>query len=534
MPVNPPFESLDLSTLLEVAFNAHVGGDLTTARAGYERVLGLAPEHAYALHALGLIALAQGAPTLALDYLQRAVAREPGNPQFIANLGVALAMVERAEDAVACHARAIALAPDEAEFHFNLGEALAKLNRFAPAAQAFAQAVARCPSDAQFHARQGSMLIKLDRFEEARASFEQAARLAPREAAYHYNLGSMWVHLGQQRAALPCFERALALKANDAQAHYSLSRACLAQGDFVRGWAQFEWRLAAYPDTYPNPARLPLADRETPRDTPVLVTYEQGYGDILQFCRFLPALAQRFPALRVCMPPALARLVGASFAGIAIEPDPATAAQGMRALLPLMSAPFVLGTTLDTLPARVPYLRVPEHARRAPLRLPATARRRVGLVWAGRSIWPGDAAGKADRRRSLPWEALLPLLDMPGIDWISLQLDRADDLTALRDAGRPLADFSADMQSYADTAALVEQLDLVISVDTSVAHLAGALAKPVWLLNRFDNCWRWLDGRTDSPWYPTMRIFRQTTAGDWAGVIARACAALQDESAAHS
>lgn len=555
--------SNDLKPLLEKGFNSHVNGDLATARQCYEQALTLAPTNGPILHALGLIALALGEHACAVGHLQRAAELVPNNPSFHTHLGIALAGLNRFADAAAAFEKAVALDPNNAEGHFNLGTMRRDAGEPDAAAASFGKAVALNPNDAEFLLNYGSALLALarlaeaethlgkalalqpgnaqchyqlglvrarqDRIKEAATCFETAIALDASLADAHYNLGWMKTRLGRVKEATAHYDRAVALAPHEAEFQFNLSTALLAQGDFARGWPLNVWRLRFNPASIQNPKGLPLADANTPSSTPVLVVGEQGFGDDLQFCRYLPLLKARFPNLRLRARPALARLFRESFEGIEVYSDPAADAPD-AALLPLMSAPAILGTAPDTIPATTPYLKVPAEVRR--LRLPASPRPRIGISWAGRPNVPGFS--EFDGRRSIAVELLHPLLAQTGVDWVALQLGRPDDLCGLAEAGYPLQDVGAGISDFADTAALVEQLDLVIAVDTAVAHLAGALGKPVWLLNRFDSCWRWFLEREDSPWYPTMRIFRQSQPGDWSEVITRVSAALADWLAARA
>jgi hypothetical protein len=272
----------------------------------------------------------------------------------------------------------------------------------------------------------------------------------------------------------------------------------------------------------------------------ILLWGEQGFGDMLQFCRFAPLVAALgapgdgpgdvAKAVNVVleMPSALARLVRTM-------PGPQRVVVQNEKLpefdvhCPLLSLPLALGTTLETIPAAVPYLAAdPDQALAWRIRLAAVPGLHVGLVWAGNPRSADRALAAIDRRRSLPLARLAPLGTVPGVTFVSLQKGHRAEEAKTPPLGMALYDWTDELWDFADTAALIAGLDLVIGVDTAVVHVAGALGKPVWVLNRYDACWRWLYGRTDSPWYPTMRLFRQAHFGDWDGVIAEVVAALRE------
>jgi hypothetical protein len=296
-------------------------------------------------------------------------------------------------------------------------------------------------------------------------------------------------------------------------------------GDYEAGWKSFEWRWESEMACAKRQlsGRSWLSAPSTTRET-IFVYAEQGLGDVLQFCRYVPILAARAevvlevprPLLRLLSGlPGVTRIIAAG------DPPPP-----YDAWLPLMSLPLALQTTRDNIPARVPYLYAdPERSAFWKDRLRHLPGRKIGLVWAGSPRLEQPRANLIDRRRSITLARYAPLAAIPGISLISLQKGDASGQTPPE--GMLLHDWTNDLHDFADTAALVEALDLVISVDTSVVHLTGALGKPIWVLNRYDQCWRWLRDRTDSPWYPSARLFRQHAPDDWSGPIAEVVSALR-------
>ena len=345
------------------------------------------------------------------------------------------------------------------------------------------------------------------------------------QAAAHANLGVMLAHLQKFDEADAAFRVARRMEAGRVQIAYNHGEALLKAGRLAEGWPAYNIRLH-----FPGAALLPMA-RLLPRlaagarldGRTVLLTHDAGFGDTLQFIRYAKLLAARGARVVLWVPPALHRLL-ARVEGIAqvFSDDRAWPMHDWHC--PVMRLPEVFGTTLDDIPAAAPYV----HADAADAalwraRLPAAdGTRRIGLVWAGGSRENQPQMQAVDRRRSIDPALLAPLLGVPGVRFVALQIGRPG-------SGLDVIDPMDGVRDFADTAAIIEALDAVVSVDTAVAHLAGAMGKPVYLLDRFDNCWRWLSGRKDSPWYPSLRIFRQREWGDWSGAIGGLVEALRGD-----
>jgi Tfp pilus assembly protein PilF len=465
MPITPPGKTTAAEAatpgaeLFRAAVKYHQAGRLAEAEVGYRRVLAAQPDHADALHLLGIIAHQMRRDhNLALELIDKALALNPNSADAVNNRGNALQELKRYDEALASYDKALALKPDHAEAFNNRGHALLALNRI----------------------------------DEALANYREALRLRP---------------------DVPL-------------AHTELAYALLSAGRFEEGWEEHEWRwktkqMSGEARDFP----APLWCGEAIGDRVILLHAEQGFGDTLQFCRYVPRIAAGARTVLEVQAP-LARLLS-RLPGIM-----AIVARGDRLPpfdlhCPLLSLPRAVGTTLDSIPAATPYLAAdPARAAGWRRRLAGLDGLRVGLVWAGgqRMKWQHLAI---DRRRSIALDTLAPLGETSGVSFISLQKDGPAAQAANPPHGMALHDFSADLHDFEDTAALIDGLDLVISVDTAVAHLAGALGKPVWLLNRFDTCWRWLLDRDDSPWYPQLRQFRQPSPGDWNSVISAVKDALQ-------
>jgi hypothetical protein len=329
------------------------------------------------------------------------------------------------------------------------------------------------------------------------------------------------------REALARFDRAIVLKPDYAEAHLNRSLAFLLKGDYTEGWEQFDWRWKKG-DMVPRKFECPQWRGEDLAGKTIFLHAEQGYGDTIQFLRYVPLVTARGRSVILEVPPSLERLaaqVSASGAA-ATAADPAATAADF--FCPLLSLPRAFGTTVATIPGEVPYLAADRSAVAAwRQRLAGLSGLRAGLVWAGDPRPNQSEANRIDRRRSVTLGHFANLAGIPGVSVVSSQKGDAAAQTHLPPPGLLVHDWTDELFDFADTAALIEALDLVISVDTSVVHLADALGKPIWLLNRFDTCWRWLLNRDDSPWYPTLRQFRQRSPGDWISVISGVQDALQ-------
>ncbi|NTU76638.1 MAG: tetratricopeptide repeat protein [Alphaproteobacteria bacterium] len=354
-----------------------------------------------------------------------------------------------------------------------------------------------------------------------------AAAAKPDFAIAAYNLGAVHQEKGAFDLALAHYERALALDPTYADAHWNESLIYLLQGDFAKGLPKYEWRWRRN-NAARNPFAAPMWDGGDLNGKSILLHSEQGLGDSLQFIRYASLVKKRGAKVFVYCPAALARLFESAKGIDQIFTEKTPALPGFDCQAPLMSLPWLCGTTLATIPAFAPYLAAPRDARDLwAEKLRPYAGLKIGLVWAGSPRENNPEAYAVDRRRSLRLEMFAPLASLPGIHFFSLQKGDPAKQARTPPQGMELIDLMEEVQDFADTAALIAQLDLVIGVDTSVIHVAGALAKPVWVLSRFDGCWRWLQDRSDSPWYPTLRLFRQKTPRDWAPVIQDVAAALK-------
>jgi hypothetical protein len=403
------------------------------------------------------------------------------------------------------------------EAPYNLGNLAEKRGDYIAAAANFRRAAALRPGFYQAHNNLGAVLLKAHDAQGARESFARAVALKPGEAEAHHNLANALAELEQYEEALAACRRATALDPNHAQANFAEAILLLVQGRLREGFEKYEWRWklgTLVPRQFP----VPLWNGEDLAGRTILLHGEQGYGDTIQGLRYVPLVAARGARVVLEVPPPLARLA-ASVPGVAELVAAGQALPRFDLSCPMLSLPRAFATTLETIPAEVPYLSPPAEALSQWRERLAGAGPRIGIAWAGSPLHRSDA------QRSIDIETLAPLLEMKGPRWYALQVgERAGDLARLPTGG--VTDLSPHLTDFAETAAAIAHLDLVVTVDTALAHLAGALNRPAWVMLRSRPDWRWLLEREDTPWYPSLRLFRQREREDWAQVVARVTAAL--------
>jgi tetratricopeptide (TPR) repeat protein len=504
------------------------------AVASYERAIALKSDYADAHNNRGLALASLKRYPAALAGYDEAIALKVDFALAYSNRGLVLKELGRFDDALSSYDRAIALKADFAEAHSNRGLTLKELNRFDDALSSYDRAIALKPDFAEAHSNRGLVLKELNRFDEALSSYDKAIALKPDFAEAYSNRGLVRQDSHQLDAALADFSRAIALKPDFAVAYFNRAMASLMVGDYQHGWQDYEWRWQGDNGPIIKDARH-LAEpcwlgRESIAGKTILLHSEQGYGDTIQFCRYAKWVADcGATVILEVQPPLHALLAGVEgVSQVLTQGDPRPA---FDYYCPLMSLPLAFKTTLATLPARTPYIK--SDAAKTLYwkeKLGGKSRFRVGLVWSGGFRAHQPELWGINDRRNVPLLKFASLKN-PGIEFYSLQKGQPaeselEEILARNWDGPHLTHFAAELRDFADTAALLTQLDLLISVDTSTAHLAGAMGKPVWILNRFDSCWRWLLDRSDSPWYPSARLYRQESAGDWDGVIRRVASDL--------
>jgi len=486
------------------------------AVASYDQAIALKPDYADAFFNRGAVLAELGRAAQAVESYDRAITFNPGFAEVHSNRGIALDHLQRYEEALASYDRAIALKPDYARAYNNRGVALARMLRHADALASYERAVALRPDFVDAYTNLGIALAELDRPAEALRSYERAIALDPRYAEAFYNRGNALRDLNRHSEAIESYERALALKPDYAAAHWNLADCCLLLGDFKRGWQEYEWRWKLEQrDSARRDFQQPLwLGDEALEGRTILLHSELGLGDTLQFGRYATEVAALGAKVVLEVQPSLLALL-AGLEGVALAVPRGAPLPAFDCHCPLMSLPLAFKTDLTSVPARIPYLRSdPERVAAWRGRLGDADKPRVGVVWSGSMALRND-------RRSMALREMLPLIG-EWAEWVSLQKElRESDLVPL--AAHPaLRDVGAELNDFADTAAVIELMDVVVTVDTSVVHVAGAMGKPVWILLPFNpHDWRWMLDREDSIWYPTARVFRQPANGDWPSVVSR-------------
>jgi tetratricopeptide (TPR) repeat protein len=505
-------------------------GRLDEAIASYQQALHLKPAYPEAHNNLGLALARQGRLDEAVASYQQALRFNPNYPEAHSNLGNALQEQGRLAEAVASCQQAVLLKPDSPDAHHNLGIVLAKQEQLDAAVVSFQQVIRLRPDYPDAHNNLGIVLGKQDQLDAAVASFQQALHLKPDYPEAHHNLGLALARQGRLDEALPCYQQALDLKPDYPEAHWDRGLACLLMGRFEQGWAGYEWRWKCKEFKPLPPLERPLWDGSPLDGRTILVHAEQGLGDTFQFIRYAPLVQQRGGRVVLVCQPTLIPLLrrGPVVERLLAQGD---ALPEYDVHVPLISLPKLLGTTLESVPADVPYLEAePQLVEAWRHRLAFYPGFKVGIAW------QGNPEFRFDHLRSIPLAQFAPLARVPGVHLLSLQKGAGRDQLPVLPARFPVTDLGGQLDettgAFLDTAAVMMNLDLVITSDTAVAHLAGALGVPVWVALHHVPDWRWLLDREDCPWYPTMRLFRQTRPGQWEDVFEHIAEALQRRLAA--
>jgi Tfp pilus assembly protein PilF len=434
----------------------------------------------------------------------------------------------RLDEAEALLQRMLATNPDAHRAVHLFGIVAFRKGRMVEAVGHVERAVALMPGEGLFHRNLCEMYRKLRRYDAALLAGLRAVELDPNDIHGHHNLGVLHYHRLEPDAAIRCAETALALDRDMPGAHFGIAEASLLQGDFARGWEEYEWRfkLGNTPTLMP-PTDLPAWDGKTlPHGKTLLLIADQGYGDVIQFSRYIPWAAERCRNIAVACSRELHSVIG-QFKLVSHIFDHWDHKPEFAAWLPLSGLPRLAGTRLDTIPGNIPYLRadpgkVAQWAERL-WALSPQGYRRIGIVWAGRPTHTNDD------NRSTPLATFAPLAELPDVTLVSLQKGAAQAQIGTYWGHAPLINLGPEIHDYGDTMAIVECLELVVTVDTSVGHLAGAMGKPVFIMLPYAPDWRWLLDRSDSPWYPTARLFRQSAARDWGSVMAAISTATEQQ-----
>jgi len=452
----------------------------------------------------------------ALDCLDKALAINPTDQHALQNRGSALLALNRPQEALACFEQLVQRAPQNGEALLNRGVALATLERHAEALADFDAALTLAPVHPDLHYNRGNALLQLARHAEAIAAFDRTLAAVPTHTRAWNNRGRALQSLNRNTEAAESFGKALVLQKDNADAHFNLALALLTQGDLRRGFEQYEWRWtrSGMTDTRRGYGRaLWLGEFPLGHKT-ILLHAEQGLGDTIQFARYAPLLARAGARVVLEVQPELKTLL-AGLDGVASCHVRGESLPAYDLHCPLGSLPLAMKTDAASIPAEIPYLRADEQrlAKWRPA-LEGLAGKRVALSWAG------HARHANDRNRSMDLELLAPLFALDGVSFVSIQRELRDKDAAVLARHPNVRHLGADLADMADTAAVVTLVDLTLAVDTSVAHLAGAMGRPLWVMLPFAPDWRWTVSGENSPWYPQARLLRQPATGDWTSVLA--------------
>jgi len=500
---------------IQLAFEHFQAGDFQQAEDTCKDILKVQPDDADALHLLGIIYYQLNNYDVAIQYIRKALQFSPSDPDAYYDLGNALHEKGELDEAITYYQKALHFDPNFIEAYNNLGFALQDKGQLDEAITCYQKALQLNPNYTQAYNNLGyAFYLKQGQLDEAITCYQKALQLNPNYAEAYNNLGLALQEKGQLDEAITCYQKAIQHYPNFAEAHWNMALALLLSGNFKQGWEKFEWRWECI-SSKRTFSQL-LWNGSNIAGGTILLHAEQGFGDTIQFIRYAPLVAQHGAKVIVECQEELTSLIKN------VEGVQQVIAYGERLPdfdihCPLLSLPLVFGTTLESIPSKIPYITVDsmlvqkwgEKVQHDNSKL------RIGLAW--------DVAHREDKLhlRSCPLELFSPITQFDDITFYSLQKAAAAEQVKNPPKDMKLIDYTEEINDFSDTAAFIENLDLVISVDTAVVHLAGALGKSVWTLVPFVPDWRWMLKREDSPWYPTMRLFRQPSPGNWDAVIVR-------------
>ena len=460
-------------------------------------------------------------PLEAAQAFAQAIKLNRDNPLIYNNLGLALFDMNRPDEAQACFCQAIELSPDYPEAYFNLGRILQKKNSLSEAEHCFRRTIELLPDHLYAYSRLAVVLIITNRFEEAESYLRQAIRLKPDYGDAYRKLGRVLKMMHRLDEAEAAYLRSIALSSPDKADDplFGLGILYLLRGQYTKGWESYDLRRKLY--HYPSPG-IQYWRGENLAGRKILLYSEQGLGDTIQFVRYASEVAALGAKTAVRVQPPLQKLLAYSSANCEIYFQTDSQTKDYDFACSLHSLPFVFNTAEETIPTKIPYIRPSSEVtckwHDALIKAAGEQPFRIGVVWAG------NPKHHNDHNRSIPFDLFSTLFELSEASWLSLQVgDRAEDLTR---TSCKIIDFSADLVDFFETAGLIQNLDLIITVDSSVAHLAGAMGKKTWILLPFAPDWRWQLDRDDSPWYPAVRLFRQNKIGDWQTVLTEIKTAL--------
>lgn len=491
----------------------------------YQKAIAAKPLDAHLHYNLGLAYIQQEAWQNAIEELKKTIDLDPFHDRVYLNLGTAYEKLKQHEDAISAYKQAIANHPQSVDAYRNLGNVFCHLERLEEALEPYRKAVELQPRNVHAMMELANALNMLDLNQEALEWYEKMLQINPNIISALYNFGYTLKKMGAIDRALEIYDQVISKKSDYASARFSRSGIYLMRGDFERGWDEYEWRWKAY-DEDPKRFNRPLWEGEDIAGKTLLIYAEQGLGDTLQFVRYLKYLKEHINNVRIMFEtqePLVTLLRGQPYIDVVIarnERPPSNC----HYHVPLMSLPRIVKTRVETIPADIPYLSVPPHLVSLwKKRLAQDTQFKIGICWQGNSHYSTLSLRRAVAAKSIALSLLAPLFDIKGISIYSLQqVDGIDQITQCPFKEK-LKTFDKDFDKtngrFMDTAAVIKNLDLVISVDTGVCHLAGALGVPTWILLPEPADWRWLVGHSDTPWYPNVRLFKQKKQGDWSGAI---------------
>jgi tetratricopeptide (TPR) repeat protein len=511
----------DLKMLFDEAVRLHRSGHVIDAEKAYRDILKLEPDQVDAIHLLGVLQIQCGRHWEGIAQIERAIALTAATPvaEFHSNIATGLRAVDLLDRAINHLKTVVTLKPTDADAHQRAGLVLMEAGAYADAAAYFSNAIALKVNFAEAHNNLGLALKQMGKYDEAVKAFRGALAAQPQNAAAHYNLGVVLKDMGAVADAAACFNKAAAFDPQNAAAQWNRTLAYLLCGDFAEGWKTFDL-YAKISGAASRHFSQPAWDGGSLTGKTILLYDEHGYGDTLQFARYATDIAKQASRVVVQCRQDLMRLLATApgVAEVVRVGDPLPPFDYHASFFVL---PKLMATRMETIPSAVPYLFPPPEAVKAwQARGVLKAGKNAGVVWRGNT--------KTDPRRAVPIAQMAKIFAVRDFNWLSLQVgaDEAEQ-NALADAG--VQDCSGGLHDWADTAALISGLDVVVTIDTAVAHLAGALGKPVWVLLPRLPDWRWLLERRDSPWYPTARLFRQSGEADWDVVVSDVIKALEQQ-----
>ncbi len=511
----------DLNGLMGEAIRCHQSGKLDDAEVLYRRIIendsgdaGISGAH----NNLANILKARDNVSEAIEHYQKAISLNPGIAETHYNLGSSFYRLGNFDKSIQQYMKAISIKPSFAEAYSDLGNSLKMLGKFKEAVEKYQEAISIKPDLAVAYNNLGDAYKELGLYEKAVEQCQKAVELMPDSGEVHVNLGNVLLKQGEIQDSILHYQKAIDMAPDYADAHYNKSLALLLTGNFDEGWKEYEWRFRSGEialDIGFKDSGLPVWDGSCLEDKTIIIQSEQGAGDSVQFARYIPIVRSRCKKVIFECDKSLLRLFkGCDGVDTIVEkPFAQDDNEVPDVSVPLMSLPGMFKTNISTISSDVPYIKVAPEIITKWKSIISSELFKVGIVWAG------SPDHKNDRNRSCSLTDFAPLLNVPGVDYYSLQKGNGSEHLSDPSIGINIMDLGNKLDDYYDTAAAIMNLDLVISVDTSAVHLAGALGKSVWTLLPYSPDWRWMLDRHDSPWYPTMRLFRQTGSGDWQGVF---------------